>query len=242
VTPPLFLLDPLPDGPRVALLGEEGRHAARVRRLRVGEDVLIGDGRGSVLACVVVELRPDGLELHVRARQHEQAPRVRLVVVQALAKGERAELAVEAMTELGVDEIVPWAAARSVVQWHGDRAERGLERWRRVAREASKQSRRSWMPVVAGLASTADVADRLSGGCGLVLSEEASASLATCPLPDDGEIVLVVGPEGGIGADEIEVFAAAGAHAVRMGGPVLRTSTAGPAALAGLSVRLGRWG
>jgi len=242
VTPPLFLLDPLPEGPRVALLGEEGRHAARVRRLRVGEDVLIGDGRGSVLTCVVVGVRPDGLELQVRTRHREPAPSVRLVVVQALAKGDRAELAVEAMTELGVDEIVPWSAARSVVQWHGERAGRALERWRRVAREASKQSRRGWIPAVAEPASTADVADRLSGGCGLVLSEEASASLASCPLPDRDEIVLVVGPEGGIAADEVAAFAAAGAHPVRMGSPVLRTSTAGPAALAGLSVRLGRWG
>ncbi len=242
MTPPLFLLDRLPDGPRVSLLGEEGRHAARVRRLRIGEDVLVGDGRGSVLACVVVDVRPDGLELQVRTRHSEPAPRVRLVVIQALAKGDRAELAVETMTELGVDEIVPWAASRSVVQWHGDRVERALERWRRVAREASKQSRRGWIPSVTPPASTADVAGRLAGGCGLVLFEEASASLAACPLPEHGEIVLVVGPEGGIAGDELAAFAAAGARAVRMGRPVLRTSTAGPAALAGLSVRLGRGG
>jgi 16S rRNA (uracil1498-N3)-methyltransferase len=127
------------------------------------------------------------------------------------------------------------------VQWHGERAARGLERWRRVAREATKQSRRAWIPSVAPPASTADVAGRLSGGCGLMLSEEGSVPLATCPLPDQGEIVLVVGPEGGIAADESAAFTAAGARSVRMGRPVLRTSTAGPAALAGLSVRLGRW-
>jgi 16S rRNA (uracil1498-N3)-methyltransferase len=241
VTPPLFLLDPLPDGSRVQLLGDEGRHAARVRRLGVGEDVLLGDGRGTVLSCVVAAVLASGLELEVRTRRREPPPAVRLVVVQALAKGDRAELSVEVMTELGVDAIVPWAAGRSIAQWHGDRAVRGLERWRRVAREAAKQSRRAWLPEVAPLASTPDVAELLAGGCGLVLAEDASMSLAACPLPETGEIVLVVGPEGGIAPEEIAVFRAAGATPVRMGAPVLRTSTAGAAALAALSVRLGRW-
>jgi 16S rRNA (uracil1498-N3)-methyltransferase len=241
VTPPLFLLDPLPDGPRIALLGEEGRHAARVRRLQVGEDVLLGDGRGSVLSCVVAAVLPSGLELEVLAARREPPPAVRLVVVQSLAKGERAELAVETMTELGVDEIVPWAAARSVVQWHGERGARALERWRRVAREAVKQSRRAWLPEIAPLASTAEVAARLASGRGLVLHEDASESLVVCAVPDAGELHLVVGPEGGIAPEEIDVLSAAGATPVRMGRPVLRTSTAGAAALAALAVRLGRW-
>jgi 16S rRNA (uracil1498-N3)-methyltransferase len=241
VTPPLFLLDPLPDGPRIELLGEEGRHAARVRRLQVGEDVLVGDGRGSVLCCVVSAVLSAGLELDVRTARREPPPAVRIVAVQALAKGERSELAVELMTELGVDEIVPWAAARSVVQWHGDRGLRALERWRRVAREAVKQSRRAWVPEVAPLASTAEVAARLASAAGFLLHEDASASLATSPLPDAGQVVLVVGPEGGITPEESAVLTAAGATPVRMGPPVLRTSTAGAAALAALSVRLGRW-
>jgi 16S rRNA (uracil1498-N3)-methyltransferase len=242
VTPPLFLLDPLPDGRRVTLLGDEGRHAARVRRLRVGEDVLLGDGRGTVLSCVVAAVLPAGLELDVRARHSEPVPAVRLVVAQALPKGERAELAVETMTELGVDEIVPWAAARSVVHWHGERGDRALARWRRVAQEAAKQSRRARVPVVAALADTDEIARRLGAAAGLVLSEDAPARLATCPLPGSGDLVLVVGPEGGIAAEELAAFTAAGAAAVRLGTPVLRTSTAGPAALAALSVRLGRWG
>jgi 16S rRNA (uracil1498-N3)-methyltransferase len=241
VTPPLFLVDPLPDGSRIALVGEEGRHAARVRRLQAGEDVLVGDGRGSVLSCVVAAVLPSGLELEVLAARREPPPAVRLVVVQALAKGERAELAVEIMTELGVDEIVPWAAARSVVQWHGERGARALERWRRVVREAVKQSRRAWLPEIAPPASTAEVAARLASGRGLLLHEAASESLAVCAVPDAGELLLVVGPEGGIAPDEIDVLTAAGAPAVRMGRPVLRTSTAGAAALAALSVRLGRW-
>jgi 16S rRNA (uracil1498-N3)-methyltransferase len=150
-------------------------------------------------------------------------------------------LAVETMTELGVDEIVPWAAARAVVQWHGARGEKARARWSRTAREAAKQSRRAWLPLIAPLASSADVVARLAPGRGLVLQGDAADSLAACPLPDAGELVVVVGPEGGIAPDELAAFSAAGAIPVRMGHPVLRTSTAGSAALAALSVRLGRW-
>jgi 16S rRNA (uracil1498-N3)-methyltransferase len=166
-------------------------------------------------------------------------PDPRLVVVQALPKGERAELAVELLTELGADEIVPWAAARSVVQWTGERAAKALTRWRRVAAEAAKQSRRPWVPVVAELANTSEVAARARGA--LVLHEGAALALTGAVLPVGCDIILVVGPEGGITADELAAFTAAGAVPVRLGEPVLRTSTAGAAALAVLSVRIGRW-
>jgi 16S rRNA (uracil1498-N3)-methyltransferase len=235
VTDALFFVDDLPDGDRLALTGDEGRHAARVRRLAVGERALIGNGRGALAECTVADVTDEGLDLQVLARREVPAPDPRLVVVQALPKGERAELAVETMTELGVDVIVPWAAARSVVQWHGPRGAKGLEKWRRTAREAAKQSRRVWIPEVRELVTTAEVAPTL------VLHEAASTSLATVTLPDHGDIVLVVGPEGGIADDELDAFAAGGATAVRLGTPVLRTSTAGAAVLAALSVRLGRW-
>jgi 16S rRNA (uracil1498-N3)-methyltransferase len=145
------------------------------------------------------------------------------------------------MTELGVDEIIPWTAARSVVQWRDGRAAKALEKWRRTAREAAKQSRRPRVPVITEPASTAQVAARLAGTCALVLQEDATEPLSSAALPDAGEIVIIVGPEGGLSAEELSAFAAAGARAVRMGEPVLRTSTAGGAALAALSVRLGRW-
>lgn len=235
MTPALFLVDALPDGDSLALTGDEGRHAARVRRLAAGEQVLVGDGRGSIADCAVVAVTADGLELRVTGRRTVPAADPRLVVVQALPKGERAELAVETMTELGVDAIVPWAAARSIAQWHGPRGAKALEKWRRTAREAAKQSRRAWVPEVRDLVTTADVVPTL------VLHEAASAPLSTVALPDRGDIVLVVGPEGGIADAELAAFVAAGATAVRLGGPVLRTSTAGAAALAALSVRLGRW-
>jgi 16S rRNA (uracil1498-N3)-methyltransferase len=241
VTPPLFLLDELPGSGTFALTGEEGRHAAKVRRIGVGEQVTVSDGRGQVAECEVSAVLPSGLQLTVLARRSVAVPSPRLVVVQALPKGERAELAVETMTELGVDEIVPWAAARSVVQWQGDRGAKAHARWQRVAREAAKQSRRPWVPTVAPLASTASVAALLAAAAtGLVLHE--AASFAELAMPSVGDVVVVVGPEGGISAEELSAFATVGALSVRLGEPVLRTSTAGPAALAALSLCLGRGG
>jgi 16S rRNA (uracil1498-N3)-methyltransferase len=235
MTPPLFFVDALPEADDFDLGGEEGRHAARVRRLGVGETVTIGDGRGGLADCTVATVRSNGLTLNVSSRHTVAPPDPRLVVVQALPKGERAELAVELMTEVGVDEIVPWTAERAVTRWEPGRAEKALARWRRTAREAAKQSRRAWVPVIAPVAATADLAGRAT----LVLHEAASAPLATAPLPASGAVVVVVGPEGGITDAELDML---GGVAVRLGDPVLRTSTAGAAALAALSVRLGRWG
>ena len=241
MTPPLFLIDTVPNGDTVTLGGDEGRHAARVRRIGVGEVVFVGDGAGTVLECAVSAVRSDGLALDVRARRSVPAPDPRLVVVQALPKGERAEIAVEVLTELGADAIVPWAASRSVTRWDGPRGQKALERWRRTAREAVKQSRRAWAPSVRELASTADVCALLAAAAGLVLHEAATTPLVSVEVPSRGDLVVVVGPEGGIAAEELSAFTAAGALIVRLGDPVLRTSTAGAAALAVLSARLGRW-
>ncbi|HVU92741.1 MAG TPA: 16S rRNA (uracil(1498)-N(3))-methyltransferase [Jatrophihabitans sp.] len=238
----LFLIDALPDGPALHLGGDEGRHAARVQRIGVGETVLVGDGRGTVLTCSVVAVLPDGLSLTVREQRSHPAPVPRLVVVQALPKGDRGELAVELLTELGVDEIVPWAASRSIAHWTGPRGEKALAKWRRTAHEATKQSRRAWRPEVAPLHPTAQVAQRIAAAANaFVLHEDATSPLVSTALDDGGEVVVVVGPEGGVAPAELEAFTSAGAIAVRLGEPVLRTSTAGAAALAVLSVRLGRW-
>ncbi len=241
MTLPLFLLDSLPDADAFVLGGDEGRHAARVRRLGVGELLRVSDGRGSVLDCRVSEVLPDGLRLDVLARRTEPEPQPRVVVVQALPKGDRGELAVAMLTELGVDEIVPWSAGRSIAQWRDARGVKALEKWRRAASEAAKQSRRVRVPAVTELATTPRVADRLRAAAGLVLHEQAAAPLASVRLPSSGELVVVVGPEGGLTDDELATFAEAGARAVRLGEPVLRTSTAGVAALAALSPLLGRW-
>jgi 16S rRNA (uracil1498-N3)-methyltransferase len=212
-----------------------------VRRLSTGEPVLLSDGAGSVLDCTVAAVLPDGLRLTIHARRYEPVPDPRLVVVQALPKGERAELAIEILTELGADEIVPWSASRSIARWREDRTAKALAKWRRTAREAAKQSRRARVPAVAALHSSAEVANRLAAGAGLVLHADAPQPLASAALPEHGDVVVVVGPEGGIAPDELAAFTAAGAQPVRLGDPVMRTSTAGAAALAALSVQLGRW-
>lgn len=241
---PLFLVSPLPSGDRYVLDGPEGHHAATVQRLRVGEGLLLGDGRGGTAAAVVTAVGRDRLEVSVTSRRYASEPSPRVVVVQGIAKGDRGELAVQAMTEVGVDLIVPWAAARSIVQWHGDRGARARERWVATAREAAKQARRSWLPVVTGSpdAATPAVAALLSSAAAaFVLHENAAARLSTVDLPAAGDIVLVVGPEGGIAPSEVAMFEAAGATSVHLGDTVLRTSTAGVAAISVLATRLGRW-
>lgn len=242
MTAPVFLVEALPGGDTVVLDGPEGHHAAVVRRVQPGERVDVSDGRGALAHCVVEAVAGGTVRLHVEHRAALPDPAPRLVVVQALAKGDRGELAVETMTEVGVDVVVPWSASRCVVQWRGERGERALARWRSTAREAGKQARRSWLPEVAPLASTADVA-RLLGAAALpvVLHEEATDPLATAPVPAGGDVVLVVGPEGGITESELAAFAAAGAQPYRLGPTVLRTSTAGVAALALLLSRTPRW-
>ncbi|HVC74797.1 MAG TPA: 16S rRNA (uracil(1498)-N(3))-methyltransferase [Mycobacteriales bacterium] len=241
-TRPVFLVDALPDGASTVLDGAEGHHAATVRRLRPGEELVLSDGAGGVADCVVAGPVEGGLQLAVTAVRRLVPPDPRFVLVQALAKGDRGELAVELAVELGVDEVVPWAASRSVVRWDGARGQRTVERWRSTARAAAKQSRRVWLPSVAEPASTRDVSGLIGAAAGaLVLHEAADVPLGSVPLPDGGDLVLVVGPEGGLGEAELAEFTEAGATAVRLGAPVLRTSTAGAAALAALSLRTGRW-
>jgi 16S rRNA (uracil1498-N3)-methyltransferase len=238
----LFLVPTLPDGGVVILDGAEGHHAADVQRLRVGEALLLGDGQGATAEAEVTAVGRGRLQARILGRRYEERPDPRLVVVQAIAKGDRGELAVQAMTEVGVDEIVPWAAGRCVVQWRGERGERSHRRWVDTAVQAAKQARRAWVPPVAEPSPTPSLHPRLAAaGRAVVLHEEATVALTTVELPPTGEVVLVIGPEGGIAPDELAGFEAAGAVVARLGSAVLRTSTAGVAALAALSVRLGRW-
>lgn len=251
MTAPLYLLDGagapefarLTAGDRLVLDGDEGRHAATVRRTRVGECLDVADGAGGLAHCVVRAVGPSRLELAVEAVEQQVSARPRLVLVQALAKGGRDELAIETATELGVDAVVPWQAARSVVVWSGERGRRAHGKWVSTVRAAAKQSRRARLPEVRPPATTAELVRALSAGAtGLLLHEEAHSPLATTDLAADGELWIVVGPEGGVEPAEVEALTAAGARAVRLGGEVLRSSSAGPAALAVLNTRLGRWG
>ncbi|NHC45054.1 16S rRNA (uracil(1498)-N(3))-methyltransferase [Motilibacter aurantiacus] len=222
--------------------GPEGRHAATVRRLRVGEPVELVDGSGTRGRGVVAATGKDSIHVDLHDLAVDPDPAPRLVVVQALPKGERAELAVEALSEVGADIVIPWQAARCVVQWRGDRAAKSLARWRATAREAGKQARRARFAEVTEPASTTDVARLLAGAAlGAVLHEEASAPLADVQVPPAGDVVLVVGPEGGVAPEEIAAFGAAGAGAYRLGPSVLRTSTAGAVASAVVLSRTARW-
>lgn len=238
---PLFFVDELPDVEELLLDGAEGRHAVDVLRLGVGERVRIGDGAGSVAEGEVLQAGPAGLRVAVTLRFDVPAPDPEFVLVQALPKGDHGPLAVDLATELGVDRIVPWTAARCVTRWREDRVEKGLAKWRSAARAAAKQSRRPRLPEIAEPHSTREVCGLLSDvDLGLVLHEQAHRPMAELELPATGSIVVVVGPEGGLTDGEVVAFRAAGAQAVRLGAEVLRTSTAGAAALAALSART-RW-
>lgn len=244
MTAPVFLTDTgrLAVG-TVVLDGPEGRHAVSVRRLRVGEEVVLTDGAGTGAYGTVAAVEGrDRLEVAVGELRTEPAPEPRITVVQALPKGDRGELAVETMTETGVDTIVPWPAARCVTRWKGERAAKSLAKWRSTAREAGKQSRRLRFPEVTEPHTTDQLRPLLSGAAlAAVLHEEGAAPLAVAQLPTDGDIVLVVGPEGGVAPEELAVFEEAGARPYRLGRSVLRTSTAGTAAAAVLLARTGRW-
>jgi 16S rRNA (uracil1498-N3)-methyltransferase len=229
-------------GSSVEVTGDEAHHAVAVRRLRVGESVVLTDGSGTSVTGEVASTGKRVFALTVSSVSVAPAPDPAVVVVQALPKGDRGELAVEMLTEIGVAEIVPWAASRSVAVWKGERAVKSLARWRSTAREAAKQARRSWFPAVPDLATTGEVAALLAGAdLGVVLHEEAAVPLASLDVPASGRIVVVVGPEGGLTDDEIAAFGAAGARPVVLGAEVLRTSTAGVAAVAALLSRTPRW-
>ena len=241
-----FLLDEpvgAAPGDTVTLTGAEAHHASTVRRVRVGEEVTVGDGRGAWLTGTVESVAPREVIVRIDGRTDAAAPSPRIVLVQALAKGDRDELAVQAATELGVDEIVPWQAARSVSRWDAAKAAKGRARWATIVREAAKQAHRAWVPEVAELTTTAALVRRAAASVVLILEPTATERLSALAV-DPGEerdIVLVVGPEGGIAPEELDALAAAGARGVRLGDTVLRTSTAGPAALAVVSTALGRW-
>jgi len=243
-----YLVDDLADasvGSTVVVVGQEARHAVTVSRVRVGESLSLGDGRGTSVRGDVVEATPERLSLVAAEVTRAERPATRLVLVQALAKGDRDELAVQAATELGVDEVVPWSASRSVSRWEGAKVAKGTARWAAITREATKQAIRPWAPEVSGLATTKQIAARAVAETVLVLEPTAERALSEVDLGGGGgapsSVVVVVGPEGGVSPAELELLAGAGAVPVRLGDSVLRTSTAGPAALAVLSVRLGRW-
>ncbi len=231
------------EGDVVDVSGPEGRHAVTVKRVVAGELIDVTDGVGTVLHTRVESVHGrDLLRAAVLGRDVTPAADPRVVVVQALPKGERGETAVETLTEVGVDVIVPWQAERCVARWQAERAGRGRAKWTSAARSASKQARRAWVPEVADVATGAVVVDLIrAASSAVVLHESAGRPWADVVVPGTGDVVLIVGPEGGISPQELERFVAAGAHEARLGPTVLRTSTAGTVAAALVLARTGRW-
>lgn len=238
---PMFIVDGLTESDDVLIDGSEGRHAVEVLRLSPGERIRVGDGRGTVAEGDVVSAGPQGLRVAVVRRFEVPNQTPEYVLVQALPKGDRGPLAVDLATELGVDRIVPWAASRCVTRWRDDRVAKGVAKWRAAAHAASKQSRRPHVPEVTDLMTTREVCGMLADvDLAVVLHEQARRPLSGLQLPREGTIAVIVGPEGGLTDGEVVAFRAAGAEAVRLGPEVLRTSTAGAATLAALSMRT-RW-
>lgn len=247
MTAPVFLHPDVAEaaaGARLTLDGPEGRHAVSVKRLRRGEALTLTDGAGAGASATVVETAgKDRLLAEVVGPLREPPPEPWLTVVQALPKGDRGEVAVETMTETGVDAVVPWAAARCVTRWREERGAKALAKWRSTAREAGKQARRLRFPEVTDPVTTRQLASLVAAAdLAVVLHEEGDLPLATTELPGAGRIVVVVGPEGGVAPEELAELRAAGAVPRRLGRSVLRTSTAGTAAAAVLLARTGRWG
>ena len=229
------------EGSSARLVGEEARHAAVVSRLGVGEDILIGDGEGTLARASATTVSPQEIVVDVRSTTFHPRPTTEIWLVQALAKGDRDELALQTCTELGVDRIIPWQAQRSVSQWRGDKVTKGVARWSKIATEASKQALRAWVPRVDTVVSTKDLAQLGGSHELLVLDPDAPEALSSYTPPTGKPVVVIVGPEGGVDPAERELLIEAGATAWKLGSTVLRTSSAGPAALALLNSSLGRW-
>jgi 16S rRNA (uracil1498-N3)-methyltransferase len=235
-------LDNPKPGDIVLLAGPEGKHAASVRRMRVGEGIQLGDGKGLRVRGEVSEVAPNSLKVRVVSTVQELEPQNKLTLIQALAKGDRDELAVQAATELGAWSIVPWQADRSISKWEGPKVAKGVDRWQTIVGEATKQSLRSFEPRVHAPVSSKQLAELVSDyDQVLVLDPTAVVGLGSLVL-DAKTAAIIVGPEGGISESELQEFEAVGALRVNMGEPILRTSTAGIAAIALLQAKLGLWG
>ena len=231
---PHFFLDDL-RGERVELTGEDARHAARVLRLRPGEEITVSDGRGDVVRARVAAASASAVEAEVIERHSVPAPVPRVIACPAVPKSGKLDLEVQKLTEIGVDEIRPWLAARSVPRWDDAKAARQGDRLRQIAREAAKQSRRAFLPEVA------DPGELILGdGVVVVLHEEAETRLRTgLPQPAPASVTVVTGPEGGLTPEEVERFRVGGAAVLGLGPTVLRAETA---ALVGVTLVLGSYG
>lgn len=228
-------------GDDVSLEADEAHHAARVARLAMGERVMLGDGRGSTALAETIDIAKSRVRLRVIEANYESAERPEVWLAQALAKGGRDEAAIQMACELGVDRVIPFAAERSVSLWRGEKKHTGVERWRKIVQEASKQSLRARIPEVSELLDLAGLLAHAPNVEFVVLDPDATVPLSGWTPRGDAPVLLVVGPEGGLSVSELEALAERGATAYKLGRTVLRTSTVAPAALGLVNRALGRW-
>jgi 16S rRNA (uracil1498-N3)-methyltransferase len=229
-------------GESFRLTGTEAKHASVVRRMRSGEAIQVTNGKGLRLRGTVSDSKPDAVEVLVSEVVQEPAPNPELTMVQALAKGDRDELAIQAATELGIDRVIPWQAERCISRWEGAKIAKSVERWQQICLEAAKQALRVWVPQVSELVSSKQLAKLCeSFDLVLVLDPTAKQGIAGLQLEGLSKLAIVVGPEGGITDAELNLLEENGAVRVHLGSGILRTSTAGMAAIAVLQANLGRW-
>lgn len=235
----VFIVDSIPENGIVSIIEEEAHHAAAVMRINAGDEVMVTDGRGNSAHVKVLSSSKKSIECEVISREVSLPTTTKLTVLQALTKSDRAREAIELLTEAGADEIVPWSAHRSIGQWKDDAG----EKWRLWAREATKQSRRSWIPEIASHHNTADAITLASDFSSVLIFHEISEEKLSTFLAGKSceRVLLIIGPEGGLTDEEVEAFVSAGGKIVGLGKPVFRSAHAGAAALAAVQTALGIW-
>lgn len=230
-------------GSVIDITGAEAKHAISVRRMRVGEAIQLTNKVGLRARGLVDSINGNSLKIRVNEITQEPMSKIQVTLIQALAKGDRDELAIQACTELGLLKVIPWEADRSVSRWIGLKEAKGVERWQSIVTEAAKQSLRAWHPSVELPIKATQVADLVKDfDCVLVLDPTSQNGIGAVALPNEGTVALVVGPEGGISDPELAALEKAGALRVNLGEPILRTSTAGIAALSAILALSGQWG
>ncbi|MGA0112968.1 MAG: 16S rRNA (uracil(1498)-N(3))-methyltransferase [Candidatus Nanopelagicaceae bacterium] len=236
---PLFIVDNLPNSGSLEIDGDEAKHAISSLRIKNGELISVTDGKGGRADAQVISVTGKTFVVELNNYQQEPSSQIKLTVVQALTKGDRARETIELLTEAGVDQIIPWSAQRCVGQWKDD----ALEKWRVWSKEATKQSRRSWIPEISEIQTTIDIVKRVKDSeLSLIFHETGEKKLSqVLSEKSPSSLLLIIGPEGGISETELEAFKLAGAIEVSMGKPVFRSAHAGAAALAAVQTGLKVW-
>lgn len=230
---PYFLTD---DPAAGTLTGAEAKHA-HVKRIQPGEHIMLIDGQGSTALTRVASVGAGRVDGVVERQEFVPQPTPRVTVVQAVPKGERAELAVDLAVQAGADAIVPWISHRTIARWPANKQAKQVEKWRAQALSSAKQARRAWVPEVRDPVTTNQLSALLrDAGNALVLHEDATDSIRDVEFGED--VWLIVGPEGGIGEDELELL---GARPVKLGPEVLRTASAAFAGLCAIGALTSRW-